>query len=219
MVDNRAIEPWKYDEAFKKLEKEYEPVISLTEIREMEVGDSVKYQQCPLRLGRKQPNGLWIADTGTVQPHDMEIDTEDGEKNGWMVWFVANKNLDKDSLSSVAIQTINKKVKVSCDSIDIAVDSPSVGDQLLGGIYVCPYFTGGGHVSYRLVGMMVMLDDKWVLRTPFVGMAVNRPSSRDGKGKAVANDDDNKGTGLQLTPISKEKPKGKKNVKGKNAKK
>lgn len=202
VLTDGALKPWLYDDAYKRVEDKYEPIISLTEVRDVKVTESTKFEQCPLHIGRQQPEGMWIADISDISSNAMEIDAQDGEKDGCIVWFISQNNLDDMPNSEISIQVINKKIEVKGDDIDI--DVPSGGARILGGIYICPVFLGGGHVAYKLVGAIVDVDGMWRLRTPFIGMTFQL------KQQAAAEEDStDKPVEVELTPIGENK-KGKK---------
>ena len=213
-----ALKPWTDDNAFKKVEESYEPVISLTEVREIRNNDETKFSQCPLQLGRQQPNGMWIANASDVVPNAMEIDTEEGQKDGWMIWYLAKDNLEKVPNAIISFQTLSKNLEVNGG--DINIDSPVDEKAVLGGIYVCPFYHGGGHVAYRLVGMAVKEDRQWKLRTPFIGYIFEKATSTGEQLKEEDHIDDEEikveeqeEENVELTPIAQDKQKKKKNKK------
>lgn len=167
VLTEASLKPWIDDKAFKSVEDNYEPFISLTEIRAMEGKEQLKYVQCPLQIGNQQPNGIWIAQTNNSSNNSMEIDPEEGNKDGWLIWYTSKESLYSNSESSVSIQTINKKLDINGG--DIEIGGPSNSELLLGGIYVTPIYLGGGHISFKLVGIAIKENDKWTLRTPFIG--------------------------------------------------
>ena len=60
LLTEKGLKPWLYDESFKKVENDYEPVISMTEIRE--ISTESKFIQCPMKIQSQQPaEGIWIA--------------------------------------------------------------------------------------------------------------------------------------------------------------
>lgn len=210
-----ALKPWIDDNAFKQVEKDYEPVISLTEIREIGKGDLNKFVQSPLRIGQQQPEGLWIADVGQDFAYTMEIDTDGGEKDGWIVWYTV-KDTSKDvETAPVDMQTVSRKVYVE-NGKDLGIDEP-IGDfKVLGGIYICPHYQGGGHVAYRLVGLMVNDDNRWVLRTPFVGLIFEQQEVASKQGERIGNPHETEEENVELTPIGGDNnSKNKKNKKSK----
>lgn len=203
VLTDGALKPWLYDDAYKKVEDKYDPIISLTEIREIEVTEQTKFTQCPLHIGRQQPEGLWIANTNNFAQNAIEIDTQGGEKDGCIVWFVSSKNLDDIPNSSITVQVINKKIDVKGGE-EIAIDAPSGGNQILGGIYICPSYPGGGYVKYKLVGSIVYSDGNWLLRTPFEGLSIQK-KQQDYEPEELNSEP----VEVELTPIEENK-KGKK---------
>ena len=112
ILTDAAIRPWLFDDAFKKVEQDYEPIVSLTELREVKADGKVNFYQQPLQMERQQPNGLWIANVSEATKRSIEIDKESGVKEGWLVWFVASKNLDSNPEAEIIVQTFNKRLEL-----------------------------------------------------------------------------------------------------------
>lgn len=219
LLTEKGLKPWLYDESFKKVENDYEPVISMTEIRE--ISTESKFIQCPMKIQSQQPaEGIWIANIAdSLNTDKLEIDNENGVKDGWLIWFYSPKDSKADELGAVSLQSVNKKIDVKDDkSIDI--DEPANSNHVLGGVYVCPYFIGGGHIVYKFVGMVVKIENKWKLQIPFVGMSHEnssvepdeKPQEEPNVEEPAQEKDDHD---IDLTPV--EQPKDKK--KGKKSKK
>lgn len=207
ILTDAALKPWLHDPAYKKVMDAYDPVVSLTEIRVVRNNENPDYVQCPLRIHGTQPDGLWIADTDSTSSSDMEIDVTSGKKEGWIIWYVAKQDLEQSPLSNISLQISNKVYDVKFGE-DQDVDNPIGGNKIIGGLYVCPYYSGGGHINFRLVGMMVRDDNKWKLHTPFVDMNIDQPLSASEDD--VDNPSDESEDELNLTPIDDSKKKSKK---------
>lgn len=221
VLTDESLKPWQNDEAFKKVEQEYEPLISMTELRDADSDNQTKYQQTPLHIGRPQPEGAWVASASDIHINSMELDLESGQKDGWLIWYFAKKDFDKNDTASIIIESINKKIDI-CEGSEIGLESPLNKNKIIGGIYVCPTYLGGGHVTYKLVGIAVRDDDKWKLLTPFVGFSYDKPSvSEVEQPKEDANSEKTSEEAVQedqqdieLTPIDEgKKKKGKKSKK------
>lgn len=219
ILTEEGLKPWLYDESFKKVENDYEPVISMTEIRG--INTDSKFMQCPMKIKGQQPaEGIWIANiVDSLNDNKLEIDNEDGLKDGWLIWFYSPKDSKADELGAVSLQSFNKKIDIR-KGISIDIDEPTNKNQVLGGIYVCPYFIGGGHVVYKLVGMAMKIENKWKLQIPFVGISHEnssvepdeKPQEEPNVEEPAQEKDDQD---IDLTPV--EQPKDKK--KGKKSKK
>ena len=207
VLTDGALKPWLYDSAFKKVEQEYEPVISLTEVRDVESDGQTKFSQYPLKMTRQQPEGLWIANAENMDSNAMEIDQEEGEKDGWLIWFTAKKDLDANPEIGITIQTINKKMGIKAGSEDFDINAPEGGDLLLGGIYVCPTYLGGGHVVYRLVGMTAKEEKQWKLRAPFMEYFFERDQADQQQQDEPAVEEAEQEQEVELTPIAQDKKK------------
>lgn len=203
VLTDGALKPWIFDSAFSKIENDYEPVISLTEVRVVEQANSSKFAQCPLQLSRQQPDGAWIANVKDAVCGSMELDTQEGIKGGWIVWISCKKDLDDDPEATFKIATVAKTVENANSNDVIDVETTANDDNLIGGLFVTPCYLGGGHVTFRLTGMIVKVDDKWKLKTPFIGYTVERatqepekqPESVQSEQKQEENEE------VELTPI------------------
>lgn len=178
VLTNDALKPWQFDDAYKKVEQEYEPAISLTEIRNVDSDKKTKFSQSPLKISRQELQNVWLANLADIQPNSMEIDLESGQKDGCLIWFISKKEVEINDTTPIVILSVSKKIEIGKCS-DIEIDSPSNKDHIIGGIYVCPTYLGGGHVTYKLVGIAVKDDDKWKLLTPFVGFSYDKPSASE----------------------------------------
>jgi len=219
IISEKGLKPWLYDEAFKKVENDYEPVISMTEIRETNA--DTKYVQCPIKVQNQQPSeGIWIANIAdSLNTNTLETDNENGVKDGWLIWFYSPKDSKADELGAVSLKSVNKKIDIKDDK-GIDIDEPANSNKVLGGIYVCPYFIGGGHVVYKLVGMAMKIENKWKLQIPFVGMSHEnssvepdeKPQEEPNVEEPAQEKDDQD---IDLTPVKqpKDKKKGKKSKK------
>ena len=128
------------------------------------------------------------------------------------------KDLETDESATIVLHTSNKKIEIKAESEDLDIDIPSGSDLVLGGFYVCPSFIGGGRVAYKLVGIAIKDENKWKLRTPFVGFQFNRSSeSQEDAKKSQPNEqkhdiqDDEEDLGL--TPIDEKAKKQKRSKK------
>lgn len=213
VLTDGALKPWIFDPAFNKVEKDYEPVISLTEVREIEQNNSAKFIQCPLQLSRQQMDGAWIANAKDAISGAMELDIQEGNKVGWIVWISCKKDLDDDPETGFKIVTVSKTVENASPNDVFDVEITNNDDRLLGGLFVTPCYLGGGHVTFKLSGMLVLVDDNWKLRTPFIGYSVEKVSQEPEKQPdpiLVESETDDE---VELTPVggdNKKKKKGKK---------
>lgn len=214
VITNAAMTPWAEDDAYKKIEKDYDAFISFTEIREIVQEGESTYSQCPLAVDSNQPQGLWLAQTKNFKNNLLELDLENGKKDGWIMWYTMKKAPNVEPNSPVNIQSITKKIELA-DSVTIVdVEAPSDGDIVLGGIYVCPTYYGGGHVIYKLVGMTILDNGKWHLNAPFASFSpVKNSQDENVKDKAPEEQDiineekQEEEEDVELTPIDQDKKK------------
>ena len=213
VLTDGALKPWVFDPAFNKVEKDYEPVISLTEVREIEQNNSAKFTQCPLQLSRNQPDGAWIANARDVTSGAMELDSQEGNKVGWIVWISCKKDLDDDPEAGFKIVTVSNTVESISSNVFFDVETTNSDDKLLGGLFVSPCYLGGGHVTFKLSGMIVKVDDNWKLRTPFIGYSVGKASQETENQPDPVQVEQEADEEVELTPVegdNKKKLKGKK---------
>ena len=214
VITNAAMTPWAEDDAYKKIEKDYDAFISLTEIREIGKEGKPTYTQCPLEVDSNQPQGLWLAQTKDCKENLLEIDYENGEKEGWIMWYAIKKAPNIDPNSPINIQSITKKVELIGSVTTMDVEALSTGDIVLGGIYVCPTYLGGGHVTYKLVGILVLENGKWLLNAPFAGFSPvkkskdNNEKDKPSEEQEIINDEkQEEKENVELTPIDQDKKK------------
>lgn len=220
ILTEAALKPWLEDNAFKKVEQTHEPFVSQTEVRDINENEQTKFGSCPLSIGKQQPQGLWVAKTESVVPNAMEIDVEGGEKDGWLIWFTAKKELNANPEATITLQAINKKIVLEDGISEIDIEATANSDVVLGAIYVCPAYLGGGHVAYRLVGVAVKDGKQWKLHTPFVGYsfdgkAVKQEQTQETPQEEEAVTEEEQEEEIDLTPVAKEKNKDKKKKKSK----
>lgn len=198
----KAIKPWLYDADFKKVEDDYDPLIFLTEMGEIDAEANVSYSACPISIGRQQPNGAWVAGTSINSSNILGIDTELGQKDGWLVWYTAD-NINSNDSTALSVQSVNRKIEANEEGSDIDVEAPVGAGTPVGGIYVCPFYEGNGRVVYKLTGIVIQIDNKWVLRTPFVGYSYEKLSSENAESPKAEGEDsaDQNTDSLDLTPI------------------
>lgn len=220
VISNEAISPWLLDNDYSKIASEYDPVVSLSEIRVISQKEKTDFSKYPLHMSQHHPVGIWIANDSDSNDTLVDIDTEGSIKEGNLIWLISQNKLDADKKATITIQSVSKSFCVNPDSVEFEIDSPINDGHILGGIFVCPHFIGGGRIIYKLVGMIVKDNDKWKLRTPFIGYSfekndvVQQETSKDeSQVEEPAQEKDDQD--IDLTPV--EQPKDKK--KGKKSKK
>ncbi len=204
----KAIKPWLYDIDFKKVEDDYDPLIFLTEVGEIVSDAKVSYSACPISIGRQQPNGAWVANASVSSPNYLSIDSDLGQKDGWLVWYTAD-NINSNDSTALSIQSFNRKVEANEEGTDIDIDAPVGAGAPIGGIYVCPFYEGNGRVVYKLTGIIIPNNNKWVLRTPFVGYSYEKFSSDNTESPQTKSLEDavQDTESLDLTPIQDDSKK------------
>lgn len=212
IITDNAIRPWNDDSNYKKINGNYTPVISRTEVRDFSVSEKSEFKQQPLKLAANQPHGLYIARTDDSTPSGMEIDYTSGKKKGWLIWYESEKNINEDPNSSISINSINNEMEFKEGQTEYEIDTPTNEKDVIGGIYVCPQFRGNGQINFCLVGIIALSDGKWKLTAPF---ASEEESFKEKPEISEVKEDTSQDDDPGLTPVDTPTKKDKKNKKNK----
>lgn len=165
-----AIAPWEQDDNFNRYRGAYRPVCTETTYKELndstfstlsidyncidEIADSALYE---------------ITDTATFDGLGFECDSVAGQKEGWLVWLVADKPITSaDSVMSTDMIITRYQLSASAQDRIHEVNKPSTVKHVWGGIFVVPQQTAIGQLTFRLCGIMQKTDnDNWQITTPF----------------------------------------------------
>lgn len=185
-----AVRPWEYDETFADYAADYAPVplglgfsalAGPMQFRPMEDDTTQSKSLCGGLLTRYA--APLFGDTAFV------LDPYFGEKEGWMVWVVANGT----PAPGVATDFVAYRHQLSLvqDSASYALRPPILaGSQRpLGGVFVVPAVAGVGRVELRLCGVAVPFPDgQWRLGCPFA----TRPAPVGGELTPASQQEDRK---------------------------
>lgn len=210
ILTNRAVHPWEYHPQYNKYRNSYTPVIYQTLYTEIK--DTAKYEAIEYNTDEQKAlidSILYFQKASVFHEKGLRINHDEGNKNGWFVWVIANKGSDLLKTSKVEFVIYHNKQGIEANTNKMSVEPPLKDKTLLGGIYIVPDFTELGAVSFRLCGIMFSPQvDQWNVYFPFVGDRLTNSESQ--------NDDTispKEEKGAELTPIentSKDKKKSKK---------
>lgn len=213
LLTDKAVHPWKGDLNFKKYKDEYTPILyqsmyseikdipnfvtldSLNELKE--IVDTTIYQQTCSAFDGK----------------GFDIGVTKGEKEGWVVWIVCDKDVDFEKSTTLNFIVYRKDIKIEKKSQQFDINVPNTDKSLLGGLFVVPEYPQIGVIKFNLYGIIAPFKDKWKIYCPFVGITFEEgmePISQEENSDAIEGKDGDDEPS-ELTPIEKPaKAKGKK---------
>ena len=213
ILPEKAMKPWAYDNNFTDYAAEYDAVSN--EWLYSPIGEKAAYDSLDCTLEDCRQVGstrVYMVHSALFDGQGFEIDTSDGFKRGWMIWFTADSDKDLGKEASVNVKAIQKDITVDRNAPYVTIDKLGTDQTIVGGIYIVPTYPRIGVVEFRLCGILVGSDDKWQICCPFVGMDISTPSSDGEGGSGTDVKEGQSGGGLDLTPIEektedKQKPK------------
>lgn len=157
---DEAIHPWNYDENYKKYRGKYGTIpyqIKFSFDGEDIINDSLDSKVC------NNQNVLFFAeDSVKMRKQGFEVETSDGEKDGWLIWLTE----DNDSTNSFLV--FRKKIEFKSNTAIYDVEQPNTTKQIVAGIFVVPTYTSIGVVRFNLSGVLIDQDGKWLLAKPTI---------------------------------------------------
>lgn len=158
-----AMTPWEDDSDFEIYKNDYIPALSNTEI--FVVSTNSTDSLISYRLENKIESGKMAFDTDSIYT-GLCIDSQPGEKQGWIVWISEDSETDKPS--GIKYLSILKTLDVTKENDSGIIDAPEIDATLLGGIFIVPVQTRVGYLTFRLVGVVLPEKDKWTINYPFL---------------------------------------------------
>lgn len=185
LLTNTTVKPWETDKNFDEYRnnEKYIPLISKTTFRK--IADK-KFAALPFDTAycaETVPGYLYTL-TDTKGEFGFQLDRTAGLKKGWLVWVKLKDDISASDTTGVELQIYRNEITVKPDSLLYEVKSIAESDHLLGGIYVVPEVTRVGQLTFKLVGMLRNIDNKWNVLT--FGSASDKASE------------------LELTPVKKD---------------
>ena len=206
-----AVEPWNYDPKFKKYQDKYTPVTNKTQYTAL--GDKADYKDFGFNSDSVRPTTSQFVskvETSVFDRKGLLPDRGIGEKKGWMIWVVADK--DMDIAKSAAVDYVIYRYETTADSNDsVKIDKPGGDRTVVGGAYVISDFSEMGTVRFKVCGVVRNIGEQWYLSFPFAADELNAVEAKVApKAEADLGVD-------ELTPVGdKKKQKRSKHKKGNN---
>lgn len=194
VLTNKAICPWDYDPKFDKYRKDYTPVMSKTLYSE--ISDVADYQAIDMLKGQKSliDSVVYVCNPDVFGDKGISIDYSPGEKEGWLIWVVIEKEADLSKSTKADYIVLRSKQQIQGTKDIISVEKPLTEGSIIGGIYVVPHFYEIGVVNFKICGVIVEKGEKWKLYFPFVN------SKSTSSSKSLDQDEQ-----TELTPVSNNK--------------
>lgn len=161
ILQNEVLYPWVNDNNYHDLSDsdKYIPVLYHSYKRSVTGGE---YEKINLELDTPYvqqigKDSLLYSLSDKKRDFGLEIDTESGEKSGYMLWVY-----EAEGKCDYVVEAL--KLNASVDSTVISM-KPSNLSSLLGGVYVIPVNERPGTVSFYLVGVASTCNNKdWSLK-------------------------------------------------------
>lgn len=157
VVFDQITNPWNYDDNYAKYKGKYETVLYKTIISENK--ETLEYDSIQRIKCNGQNLALFVPDSISFKGEGLLVDCicNNGDKEGWIIW-VTEKNDNSNELDYLVIKkNITYKEKVFVYDID----SPNTSQTVVCGIYVTPVKTSVGCITFNLLGVLAMQDNKW----------------------------------------------------------
>ena len=203
LLGDRMLRPWLYDSKFGRYKDGYEPVPYQTTYTALE--EKIDYKE--LKYDPEAREGvvdkqIYRYPSDVFAGKGLAVDSTAGTKDGWIIWVTARET-DWEKTAAVNFVTYQKTLDISKDNTSFGIEKPKGNKPLLGGLYVVPFYPGIGTVEFRLCGLIVQdTESTWKVCCPFVGASKSEVKSAD----------EQEGES-ELTPITKETKKNRKDEK------
>lgn len=209
LLNDEAVRPWVYNDKYKKYQNKYDPVFYQAKFSEL--SEEAKYDSLGYTLVGMQElvdTMVYSLSSETFENKGIVLDCTKGEKEGWAVWLTTDKATDLSQTTKLNYTIYRKKIVVEKIKQSFEIAKPDVGQDILGGIYVVPYYTEIGIVEFRLCGVMSKSKGGWKIHCPFVGMEDEISSEQKPNQEEEVKEEDEDAS--ELTPVGKGKNKDKK---------
>ena len=174
VLSSGAVCPWVVDTAFDAYRKKYSPIPGKTEFKTVKDKGFVGLQDSILQTNDSL---VFLCQSDAFNGFGLTPDTDKSDKKGFVVWIcLPDTNNRFDSLLYVVV---NKNIPAKqLDSSSLKITDPrksvfslvknNVQGDVLGGVYVVPYYGAAGHIELRLCGVIVNYGKGWVIKSPFI---------------------------------------------------
>lgn len=187
----QVMRPWESDENFARYRETHKPVLYKTYYRCL--SDSVEHEiviDYARAKGYGENNLLFVRDSTTFSGNGFNMDGNEGNRKGWMVWGVSDVKLENcDSTTTADYVIYRHEQTVVAGTFQYDIIPPATDKQVWGGIYVVPEQTGIGQLTFRLCGIMSKESDGWQLIILDKGVSQLEISSSDTQNELTPVDD------------------------------
>lgn len=201
---DQAIHPWEYDPNFNSYRGKYGPVHCRLSFME---ADSTKELEGVDVQPVNEHNLIYVLqDTIITKGKGLVIDSSEGEQVGWTVWMTE----EKDSVNTFIV--LKNKFTFDANEFVYEVEQPNTTKKILAGIYVVPSFNPIGVVVFKLGGVLVEKNGKWVMARVAAHFAENH-TQEEGESELTPIQNDER---VEVTTENEDKKKVKKAKRIKN---
>ncbi|MDR1680349.1 MAG: hypothetical protein LBS12_00995 [Prevotellaceae bacterium] len=163
LLSESAVHPWLYDPKFDQYRNQnrYVPALFKAEYRLL---DSAAYRPVVLEDSAVplSDNRLYTAVADSAfGSSGFTVDRDSGEKNGWLVWVLANAPLTGNATQPLSLIVYRSPLTFTDDLTLYEVRTLSTEKTILGGIYILPQITGIGQITVKLSGVLLEENEKW----------------------------------------------------------
>ncbi len=208
LTDN-TVYPWRHNRPFQKYKDNYTPVYY--EAAYADLNDTIGFVPHGTSWGKADvlcDSTVFLYESDKFSETSLKLDTQAGDKSGWIVWLVADKDADMDNLSGLRFECVETSLTVNgVYGESVPVKAPQ-GVSVYGGVMTVPRFKGIGHIELKVCGVLTCRDGQWNVCFPFLDRS--EPAS-----SVVEQDNESL---FKITPVGeqpKKKSKDKSKPKGK----
>lgn len=159
IVSDEFVNPWQYDENFRKIENNtYLPIISGTQYRD--ITDSTMKVMNYRSENCKSITDNVVCYTDNIN-NGFSIETTDGEKDGWIVWLQYSEPLSEST--KVSVVTHKHKVVFEDGIKEYELKNLNKTENHVCGFYVIPNYSKIGIIDFMFGGVINRKNDKWIL--------------------------------------------------------
>ena len=167
-VTDLAISPWDYNDAYKKYQGKYIPVISKSEYTEL-AKDSILEDNfdLPNKCTIVCDSSIYLYESDLFSGKSFKVDSLEGNKKGWLIWLTVQKNGDLENLSNITFSCQEKELYAYKSIIIDSLEKIPSDVKILGGVYVIPIYKGIGKLELHLCGVLSNTNNQWRVCFPF----------------------------------------------------
>ena len=165
-----ALTPWENDANYNRYRGQYSPINTETQYKELNDSCFISVSLPDMNSINEISDSLLyeLTDTVTFDGMGFERDSIAGNKDGWLVWVVADRPITEADSATTDMIITKYGIDASPHYRIHEVNKPATPKHVWGGIFVVPQQTAIGQLTFRLCGVMLNREtDKWVIVTPF----------------------------------------------------